>query len=111
MVQVDALRSTQRRRVLCRRSNRRDAMKRPLLFRTGAAALALSLMAPAAIAHHGWAGQGSETFELSGTVHSAVNLTGPHATMKVQDKQGQVWDLTLASPPRTEGAGLKAGVI
>jgi hypothetical protein len=86
-------------------------MKRKLLFQTSAAALGLSLVAQPAIAHHGWAGQGTETFELSGTVHTAVNLTGPHATMRVQDKNGQVWDLTLAAPPRTEGAGLKEGVI
>jgi hypothetical protein len=86
-------------------------MKRNLLVRTSAVALGLSIAGQPAVAHHGWAGQGSETFELSGTVHSAVNLSGPHATMRIQDKSGQVWDLTLAAPPRTEGAGLKAGVL
>jgi hypothetical protein len=86
-------------------------MKRKLLVHTSAVALGLSIVGQPAVAHHGWAGQGSETFELSGTVHSAVNLSGPHATMRIQDKSGQVWDLTLAAPPRTEGAGLKQGVI
>jgi hypothetical protein len=86
-------------------------MKRKLLFQTSAAALGLSMMAQPAVAHHGWSGQSSETFELTGTVHTAVNLAGPHATMRVQDKNGQIWDLTLAAGPRTEGAGLKEGVI
>jgi hypothetical protein len=74
-------------------------------------ALALALAAPPALAHHGWAGQGTETFELSGTVHTALTLGGPHATMRIQDKNGQIWDLTLSSPARTEAAGLKQGVI
>jgi hypothetical protein len=74
-------------------------------------ALGLALAASPAIAHHGWAGQGTETFELSGTVHTALTLGGPHATMRIQDKNGQVWDLTLSSPARTEAAGLKQGVI
>jgi hypothetical protein len=43
-------------------------------------------------------------------VESAVSLAGPHATMKVRSN-GQIWDITLAPPPRTEAAGLKEGVI
>ena len=82
-----------------------------LLVTLGVSALTVALMTNPVQAHHGWSGQGSEAFELSGTVHTAVILSGPHATMKVQDKNGQVWDLTLAAPPRTEAAGLKAGVI
>ena len=74
-------------------------------------ALAVTLAAAPAFAHHGWAGQGTETFELAGTVHTAVSLGGPHATMRIQDKSGQIWDLTLSSPARTESAGLKQGVI
>jgi hypothetical protein len=70
-----------------------------------AIAASLALGAPA-LAHHGWAGQGEENFELTGTVEKPVSLSGPHATMKVRS-QGQVWDITLAPPPRTEAAGLK----
>ena len=62
-------------------------------------------------AHHGWAGQGAETFELSGTVHKPLSLAGPHATMQVRDQKGQIWDVTLAPPARTTRAGLKEGVI
>ena len=83
------------------------------LVRSIVTTLAVALIAaPApALAHHGWAGQGTETFEVSGTVHTAVSLGGPHATMRIQDKNGQIWDLTLSSPARTEDAGLKQGVI
>ena len=75
---------------------------------TVASALALSSI-PAA-AHHGWAGNGDKEFELTGTVEQAVSLAGPHASMKVK-AQGQVWDITLAPPARTERAGLKEGII
>ncbi len=71
---------------------------------------ALVLSALPAAAHHGWSGNASEEFELSGTVESGVSLAGPHATMKVRS-QGQVWEITLAPPARTQGAGLKEGVI
>jgi len=64
-----------------------------------------------AAAHHGWSGQGDEEFQLSGTLASPVSLAGPHATMKVRDDKGQVWDITLAPGTRTERAGLKEGVI
>ena len=74
-------------------------------------ALTLTLTASSVLAHHGWSGQGTETFTLSGTVHKALSLSGPHATMQVKDDKGQVWDLTLAPPARTEGAGLKADTI
>jgi hypothetical protein len=69
------------------------------------------LAAVPALAHHGWAGQGAETFTLKGTVQQTVSLAGPHATMQLKDSAGQVWDLTLAPPPRTERAGLKEDTI
>ena len=62
-------------------------------------------------AHHGWGGQGDENFTLSGKVHTGVSLAGPHATMKLVDDKGQVWDITLAPAARTDRAGLKEGVI
>jgi hypothetical protein len=62
-------------------------------------------------AHHGWAGQGDQEFEITGTVASPVSLSGPHATMKVKAADGQLWDLTLAPPARTERAGLTEKVI
>lgn len=77
------------------------------LLVTGAAALGAS----AATAHHGWAGQGSEQFELTGTLYKAVSLAGPHATMQIEDDSGQVWDVTLAPPNRTKNAGLTEDAI
>lgn len=76
--------------------------------------LAVALLSVASLpsaAHHGWAGQQQEQFTLSGKVHRDVSLAGPHGTMQIIDDAGQVWDLTLAPPARTEGAGLKPGVI
>lgn len=70
----------------------------PLLF------AAATLAAPA-LAHHGWAGNEGEQFELAGTVEQPVSLAGPHATMKVR-ADGKVWDITLAPPARTQAAGL-----
>lgn len=71
-----------------------------------------SLLFPAAAsAHHGWGGNEDKEFELTGTVQKGVSLAGPHATMQIKDKDGKVWDLTLAPPFRTEQAGLKEGVI
>jgi hypothetical protein len=66
--------------------------------------VALALLAPIpALAHHGWSGYSEEEFEISGTVVTPVSLGGPHATMKVKVDQ-QIWDITLAPPPRTSGA-------
>ena len=61
-------------------------------------------------AHHGWGGYLDATTDISGTVESSVSLAGPHATMKIR-ANGQVWDVVLAPPARTEQAGLKEGMI
>lgn len=74
-------------------------------------AVAFVCMAVApAHAHHGWAGQGSEQIEISGTVHKPVSLSGPHATMQVM-VEDQVWDVTLAPAARTENAGLTSATL
>jgi hypothetical protein len=71
----------------------------------------VAIFAAPVLAHHGWSGNSDKEFEISGTVESGVSLAGPHATMKIKDDKGQVWDLTLAPPARTSDAGLKEGVI
>ena len=77
----------------------------------GLSVLALALLALPASAHHGWGGNQDEEFEITGTVTTGLSLAGPHATMQIRASDGQVWDLTLAPPARTERAGLKEGMI
>jgi len=84
-------------------------MSRRLIAALGATGLAL--LTQHALAHHGWGGQIREPFELSGTLHTSVSLAGPHATMQIEDANGQVWDITLAPPRRTSGAGLTEDMI
>jgi Family of unknown function (DUF6152) len=75
------------------------------------AGLLLTLPAMPALAHHGWGGNEDAEFEMTGTLVRQVSLAGPHATMQIKDQSGQVWDITLAPPPRTNRAGLKENTI
>jgi hypothetical protein len=76
------------------------------------AVLAAALFAPRpAFAHHGWGENEAKLSEVTGTVTTGVRLAGPHATMKIKDADGHVWDVTLAPPARTQQAGLKEGMI
>ena len=68
-------------------------------------ALLAGVVAENAWAHHGWAGNGEQQFELTGKVVTPVSLSGPHANLQIS-AQGQLWDITLAPPARTERAGL-----
>ena len=77
----------------------------------GLTGAALGLAVLPASAHHGWAGQQSEQFELTGTLKTDVSLAGAHGSMQIVDDKGQVWDITLAPAARTERAGLKPGII
>jgi hypothetical protein len=79
-------------------------------FSSWIAVTALALSPLTVAAHHGWAGNATEEFEISGTVESPLTMSGPHATMKIR-AEGQVWDLTLAPPPVTKNAGLGENVI
>ena len=44
-------------------------------------------------------------------LHEAVDLSGPHATMQIEDENGQVWDITMAPPSRTSRSGLTEETI
>jgi uncharacterized protein DUF6152 len=77
---------------------------------TALAAISLTIVPSVARAHHGWAGNSTEEFEITGTVERPVSLAGPHATMQIKS-EGKVWDLTLAPPARTEKAGLTEKTI
>jgi len=83
---------------------------RSILAAGGALAAAVCLSVASASAHHGWSGYATEDFQISGTVETAVRVTNPHATMKIR-ANGQVWNVVLAPPARTERAGLTEGII
>jgi hypothetical protein len=85
-------------------------MHSTLSFHIGLAFLLASFSVLPASAHHGWAGNADEEFDLTGTVEQGVSLAGPHATMKIR-AEGKIWDLTLAPPAGTRRAGLKEGII
>jgi hypothetical protein len=86
-------------------------MYKRILVGLGAGGVMLALVAPQVSAHHGWSGQSREQFELSGTLHQAVSLAGPHATMQIEDESGQVWDITMAPASRTQRSGLTEDTI
>lgn len=71
----------------------------------------LALAAPQLSAHHGWGGQSQDQTNLSGTLHTAVDLSGPHATMQLMDADGQIWDVTLGPASRTRRSGLPEAAI
>ena len=81
-----------------------------LAFSMSLCLLVLAFSGRPASAHHGWAGNSDDEFELTGTVERGVSLAGPHATMQIR-ADGKIWDLTLAPPARTQRAGLKEGII
>lgn len=64
-----------------------------------------------AFAHHGWGGNEDKLSDVTGTVTTGVSLAGPHATMKIKDAQGHVWDVTMAPPNRTQQAGVTEKLI
>ena len=70
----------------------------------------LLCMAENSVAHHGWAGNEEQQFELTGKVVKAVSLAGPHANLQISSN-GKLWDITLAPPARTEKAGLNESSI
>jgi hypothetical protein len=84
-------------------------MQKRLPFVILAIALAAAISVPLS-AHHGWGGNSEQQSELTGTLEVPVSLAGPHATMKLR-VNGQVWDITMAPPNRTQAAGLKEGII
>lgn len=69
------------------------------------------LVAPQALAHHGWSGNTAGDIEVTGTLVTGVSLAGPHGTLQLEDADGQVWDITLAPGPRTHRAGLREDTI
>jgi hypothetical protein len=74
-------------------------------------AFAVALSIVPLTAHHGWGGYGDTEFQIAGAVTTPVSLAGAHASLRLRAADGQVWDVVLAPPARTEAAGLKEGII
>ena len=71
--------------------------------RAVALGLAASLLAPAALAHHGWTWAEEEKFELTGTI-TEIFVGNPHAVLSVEAEDG-LWTVELAPPSRTRASG------
>jgi len=69
-------------------------------------AILIGTLPLSALAHHGWGGDETKEFEITGTVATPLELAGPHATMKIK-VDDQTWDLTLAAPAQTVKSGLR----
>jgi hypothetical protein len=90
---------------------RKSCSARRLGLLTGALLAAVVFLAPLpAVAHHGWGGYLNEEFEITGTAETSVSVAGAHASMKLR-VDGNVWDVVMAPPARTQAAGLKSGMI
>ena len=72
----------------------------------GASSLLLAGISAQVAAHHGWGGQERAQMDISGTVHTAAQIGQPHGSMQIEDENGQIWDITLASGSRAQRAGL-----
>jgi len=77
---------------------------------TAAIAVGCLLFALPVAAHHGWSNYGTEEFSITGTLDTAVSLSGPHGTMRIR-ADGQVWNIVLSAGNRVAAAGLKEGMI
>ena len=78
-----------------------------ILAVTLAGIVATGLLAPATLAHHGWAWTTGGNIELTGTI-VAARLGNPHGILQV-DAGGEVWQVEVGQPWRNAQAGLKDG--
>jgi len=77
----------------------------------GLGAFGLLLAASQVMAHHGWSGQEGTRFQLTGKLHSSVDLSGPHATLQLEDESGRIWHITMSPPRRASRSGLTEETI
>ena len=59
----------------------------------------------------GWTPTAPSPISVSGTVHSSVDLSGPHATLQLEDESGRVWHITMSPPRRASRSGLTEETI
>jgi hypothetical protein len=81
----------------------------PILRLVGGAAVA-ALLVTSAAAHHGWSWAEAELTTLEATVNT-VSIAPPHPSLSVTDTSGQVWQVELGNPGRTERSGFTAETV
>lgn len=69
--------------------------------------LVLAVVAPNAVAHHGWGWATDQEFEITGRI-TKVRLGNPHGEVSI-DVKGEQWLIEVGQPWRNEQAGLKPG--
>jgi len=79
---------------------------RPILTTLLALALA-AVLAPAALAHHGWSWTTGDNVEVEGVIREA-DLGMPHGVL-VLDVAGETWTVEVGQPWRNERAGIGQG--
>ena len=63
----------------------------------------------AALAHHGWSWYGDDAFELTGTVVE-THFGNPHDRLTVE-ADGEMWNVMLSPPRRSQRAGFDSKVV
>jgi hypothetical protein len=85
-------------------------LHRRVFLAAAAALLPASLVAPGALAHHGWRWVSDEEFTLTGVIRSA-RLGNPHGIIEVETAEGELWTAELGQPWRHAAAGLDEALI
>ena len=81
-----------------------------IIRRTLFAAALGAVIAPAALAHHGWGSYDSNNvLTLNGTIRAAT-YENPHGTLQF-DADGKTWLVILAPPSRMQNRGLEAAAM
>ncbi len=66
--------------------------------------------ASAAFAHHGWSWAEPELTTLEARVETVL-VAPPHPSLTVTDGSGQLWQVELGNPGRTERSGFTAETV
>lgn len=67
-----------------------------------------TLIAGAAMAHHGWSWAEADQIDLTGTI-TAISFALPHPTLELETAEGP-WRIELGNPNQTQRSGFVEGV-
>lgn len=73
-----------------------------------AVTVAITALATAAFAHHGWTWAEEEQTELKGIIRTVV-IAPPHPTLDVETKSDGLWKVELGNPRQTQRSGFVEG--